>query len=173
MHMCMRCHWHQIHLCMQCHWHLMHNKIFEQLRKVKIICKTVMLWKKCMKRQWHRMHGACGVIDTACKIWHRMDYRRTIRTALAAFKGNIYQKAELSYPTPKKYINLKGLPSKKFSCMRRRWYRMHDFCCRKSIIFRQIRREFKKALARESGSQGVLLDEKNRRLKISWHCPFK
>jgi hypothetical protein len=33
--------------------------------------------------------------------------------------------------------------------------------------------EFKKALARESGAQGVLFDEKNRRSKISWHCPFK
>jgi hypothetical protein len=33
-----------------------------------------------------------------------MHDRRTIRTALAAFKGNIYQKynvPELSYPTPK------------------------------------------------------------------------
>jgi hypothetical protein len=33
--------------------------------------------------------------------------------------------------------------------------------------------EFKKALPCESGSQGVLLDEKNWRLKNSWHCPFK
>jgi sialic acid synthase SpsE len=52
-----------------------------------------------------------------------MHDRRTIRTALAAFKGNIYQKhilyvPELSYPTPKKYINLKGLNNKKLSCMR-------------------------------------------------------
>jgi hypothetical protein len=38
-------------------------------------------------------------------------------TALAAFKGNIYQKhiyfPELPYPTTKKYLNLKGLPNKK------------------------------------------------------------
>jgi hypothetical protein len=33
--------------------------------------------------------------------------------------------------------------------------------------------EFKKALARESRAQGVLFDEKNRRSKISRHCPFK
>jgi hypothetical protein len=32
--------------------------------------------------------------------------------------------------------------------------------------------EFKKALARESWEQGVLFNEKNRRSKISWHCPF-
>jgi hypothetical protein len=33
--------------------------------------------------------------------------------------------------------------------------------------------DFKKDLARESGAQGVFFDEKNRRSKISWHCPFK
>jgi hypothetical protein len=33
--------------------------------------------------------------------------------------------------------------------------------------------EIKKALARESGAQGVLFDEKTPRSKISRHCPFK
>jgi hypothetical protein len=42
------------------------------IQKVKIICKTAMV---CKKLKMHRMHD-----------------RRTIRTALAAFKGNIYQK---------------------------------------------------------------------------------
>jgi hypothetical protein len=32
--------------------------------------------------------------------------------------------------------------------------------------------EFKKTSAHESGAQGVLFDEKTRRSKISWHCPF-
>jgi hypothetical protein len=66
---------------------------------------------KCMRCQWHRMHSACGVNDTACKILYRMRDRRTIRTALAAFKGNIYQThvcSELSYPTTKKIYKLKG-----------------------------------------------------------------
>jgi hypothetical protein len=31
----------------------------------------------------------------------------------------------------------------------------------------------KKTLDREPGAQFVLFDEKNRRSKISWHCPFK
>jgi hypothetical protein len=48
----------------------------------------------------------------ACKIWHRMHDRQTIRLALAAFKGNIYQKRvqvrELSYPTSTKIHKLKG-----------------------------------------------------------------
>jgi hypothetical protein len=56
--------------CMHCHWHRMHV---------------------CMQCHWYRMHDACGVIDTACKMWHRMQDRRMIPTALAAFKGNIYQ----------------------------------------------------------------------------------
>jgi hypothetical protein len=35
----------------------------------------------------------------------------------------------------------------------------------------ELEAEFKKALARESGAQGILFDEK--RTKISRHCPFK
>jgi hypothetical protein len=66
----------------------------------------------CMQYQWHRMHGACSNNDTACMMhavslkpharrmryhwhhmqkWHCMHNWRTIWTALAAFKGNIYQ----------------------------------------------------------------------------------
>jgi hypothetical protein len=75
-----------------------------------------MVCKKKLKMHavsFYRMHDACGVIDTACKIWRRMHDRRTIRTALAAFKGNIYQKhtvyvPELSYPTTKKIYKFKG-----------------------------------------------------------------
>jgi hypothetical protein len=130
---------------------------------------------RCMRYYWYRMHEACGVIDTLCKIWHRMHDRWTIRTALAAFKGNIYQKhicSRIVLPHhQKKYINLKGLPNKKCSCMRCHWNRIHDFSVRKSIISRRIRSRIQKA--RESGAQGVLFDEKNRGSKISWHCPFK
>jgi hypothetical protein len=116
-----------------------------------------------MRCHWHLMHGACGIVDTACtkklstkfeklksyakQRWYAKN-RRTIRTALAAFKGNIYKKniyvPELCYPTTKKYINLKGLPYKNFSCMRCHWHRMHDFCVRKSIISRRIRNRIQK-----------------------------
>jgi hypothetical protein len=71
------------------------------------------------------MHGACGTFDTACTVhavsltphakYDRMNDRRTIPTTLAALKGisikNIYV-PEMYYPTPKKYVNLKGLPNK-------------------------------------------------------------
>jgi hypothetical protein len=36
------------------------QKFFEQLRKVKIICKTAMVCKK--------INNACGIIDTACTV---------------------------------------------------------------------------------------------------------
>jgi hypothetical protein len=94
--------------------------------------------------------NACGGNDTACKIWHRMHDRRKIRSALAAFKGNIYQKRvcirKLSYPASPlpKYINLKGLPNKEFSSMRGQWHCMHDFCVRKSIISRRIQNRISK-----------------------------
>jgi hypothetical protein len=88
---------------MRCHWHRMHD--------ASGVIDTVF-------KIWHRMHDASGVIGTVCKIWHRIHGRRTIRSALADFKGNIYQNfrvRELSYtPALQKYINLKGLPDKNF-----------------------------------------------------------
>jgi hypothetical protein len=72
----------------------MHKQFFEQLRKVKIICKTAMVCNK--------IKNACGVNDTACTIF--------------AFENRSY--------------------------------------------LGEFEAEFKKALARESGSQGVLFDEK-------------
>jgi hypothetical protein len=50
---------------------------------------------------------------------------------------------------------------------------MHDFAFENRSYFGEFEAEFKKAIGRESGAQGVLFDEKNRRSKISWHCPFK
>jgi hypothetical protein len=47
----------------------------------------------------------------------------------------------------KKYINLKWLPKQKFSCMPCHWYRMHDFCVRKSIISRRIRSRVQKGFS--------------------------
>jgi hypothetical protein len=69
-------------------------------------------------------------------------------------------------PTPplKKYINLKGLPNQKIF--------VHAVSC---TIFAfenrsyggEFEAEFKKALAPESGAQGVLFQEKYRGSKIS------
>jgi hypothetical protein len=72
------------------------------------------------------------------QIWHRMHNRRTIRMALAAFKGNIYQNIYVPHHY-KNIYKLKGLPNKTYSCMRRHWHRWHDFCVWKSIISRRIR----------------------------------
>jgi hypothetical protein len=57
--------------------------------------------------------------------------------------------------------------------MRCHWHRIHYFAFENRSYLDEFGAEFKKALARESGSQGVLFDEKNRRSKISWHCPFQ
>jgi hypothetical protein len=165
----------------------------------------------CMRCQWHRIHGACGIIetaytmhsgsltphaqcrgggslsrhakwnfrttstieilrqngftmkkfkmhtvsmtphakyDTACTLLNQ----RTIRAAIAAFKGNIYLKkyivAKCPIPPLQKYVNLKGLPpNKKFSSTQCYWHRMYDFCVQKSIIFRRIRSRIQKGFS--------------------------
>jgi hypothetical protein len=74
----------------------------------------------------------------------------------------------LHYPTPKKIYKFKGATKQKI------------FVHAVSMIFAFENRSylgefeavFKEALARESGAQEVLFDEKNRRSKISCHCPF-
>jgi hypothetical protein len=101
----------------------MHTKIFEQLQKVKIICKTAMVCKK-LKMHAVSMTPACTVhaVSMTAHAKYRMHDRRTIRMAMTAFKGNIYQKhiyvPELSYPTTKKMYKFKGATKQKFSCMR-------------------------------------------------------
>jgi hypothetical protein len=78
--------------CMLCHLHRMHGAcgVIDTACTIQFLEK----WKSYAKRRWYakKIKIGYGVIDTACKIWHRMHYRRTIRTALAAFKGNVYQK---------------------------------------------------------------------------------
>jgi hypothetical protein len=55
-----------------------------------------------------------------------MHNQRTIRAALAASKGNIYQKTYMfpNCPTPplQKHLNLKGLPNKKKYAFENRLY---------------------------------------------------
>jgi hypothetical protein len=75
-------------------------------------------------------------------------------------------------PTLQKYRNLKGLPNKTFSCIRCHWYRMHDFCARKPIISRRIRSRIQKGFRPWIRGPGSIVWWKNRRSKISWHCPF-
>jgi hypothetical protein len=99
-------------------------------KKIKMHAVSMTPHARCMQGHWHRRHD-----------------RRTIRTALASFKGNIYQKhicSRIVLPHSKKYINLNWLPNKKFSCMRCQWLCKHDFCVRKSSISRRIRSRIQK-----------------------------
>jgi hypothetical protein len=127
---------------MLCHWHRMHIKIFEQLQKAKRHCyaKNLKINERFV-RPWQALKGI------------------SIK--------NIYIR-QLSYPTLQKYIYLKGLSNKKFSCMLCHWHRKHESRRLKIRISSRIyEAEFKKTLTRESGAQ------KNPRPNILWHCPFK
>jgi hypothetical protein len=72
-------------------------------------------------------------------------------------------------PTPplKKYINLKGLPNKNFCACGVIDTACTIFAFKNRSYLGEFEAEFKKALARESGAQGILFDEKNRGSKIS------
>jgi hypothetical protein len=114
----MRCHWHRMYracgvIDTACMVHAVSliphaQKILSNnFEKKKVRCKTAMVCKK--------IKNAGGVTDTACKIWHRMHDRRTIRTAMTAFIENIYQKhicSQIVLPSTKKYINLKASPKR-------------------------------------------------------------
>jgi hypothetical protein len=70
-------------------------------------------------------------------------------------------------PTLKKYINLKGLPKKNFRACSVIDAACTIFAFENRSYLGEFEAEFKKALARESGAQGVLFDEKKRGSKIS------
>jgi hypothetical protein len=144
----------------------------------------------CMRCHWYRMQGACGIIDTACTV-HAMSLTAHAKYNTACTIDERFERSwqplkgisikiiyvpELPTPPLKKYINLKGLSNKKFSCMRCHWHRMHDFCVRKSIISRRIRSRIQKSFSswiRGPGGTGIVSFKKNRGSKISWHRPFK
>jgi hypothetical protein len=122
---------------MLCHWHRMHIKIFEQLQKAKRHCyaKNLKINERFV-RPWQALKGI------------------SIK--------NIYIR-QLSYPTLQKYIYLKGLSNKKFSCMLCHWHRKHESRRLKIRISSRIyEAEFKKTLTRESGAQMGLFDEKTQ-----------
>jgi hypothetical protein len=158
----MRCHWHRLHSACGVNDTACTIKFSNNFEKWKSYAKRRCYAKKIKNACGviaHRIHGACGVIDTACKIWHHMHSRRTIRMALAAFKGNIYQKhtymfSNCTTPPLKKYINLKGLPNI-------------------SIIFRRIRSRIQKGFTPWIRGPGSIVWWKQRRSEISWHCPLK
>jgi hypothetical protein len=86
--------------------------------------------------------------------------RRTIRAALAAFKGNIYQKHIRSrIVLPHHYKNILNkrvsLTKQIFSVENRLFL----------LYLGEFEAEFKKALARESGTQGGLFDGKKPKIE--------
>jgi hypothetical protein len=115
---------------------------------------------KCMRYQWHCMHGACGIIDTACTVHAKYDTACTIDERFELpwqpLKGisikNIYI-PELSYPTTKTIFKFKGA-----SCLWSHWHCMHDFCFRKSIIAWRIQSRIQKGFS--PWIPGVMFDEK-------------
>jgi hypothetical protein len=101
--------------------------------------------------------------DTACTIDER--FERPWQPLKGIPIKNIYV-PELSYPTPKKYIDLKGLHNKQFSCIVVLDTACTIFAFENRSYLGKFEAELKKALARESGAQVVVFDEKNRSLKI-------
>jgi hypothetical protein len=103
--------------------------------------------------------------DTACTIGERFERPWQPLKGISIKNINV---PELSYPTTKKYINLKGLPNKNFRACGVIDTTCTIFAFENRSYLGEFEAEFKKAVARESGAQGVLLfDEKNRGSKIS------
>jgi hypothetical protein len=88
------------------------QKIFKQLRKVKIICKTAMVCKK--------IKNACGINDTACTV-HAVSCAPHAKYDTACTLDERFERPwqpikniyvpELSYPTTKKTYKFKGATS--------------------------------------------------------------
>ncbi len=55
-------------------------------------------------------------------------------------------------------------------CHRCRWYRWCTLTCE---YLRKISKKFATVFTEYSETGGKLIHEKNQKLKISWHCPFK
>ncbi len=74
---------------------------------------------------------------------------------------------------------LKGVQTKLFKffcwkifsiCHRCRWHRWQTLSCE---YLREFSEKFETALMVQSEAWGKLIQEKNQKQKISWHCPFK
>jgi hypothetical protein len=123
----------------------MHKKFFEQLRNFENhMQNSVGMQKKC------------SVNDTACTIDER--FERPWQPLKGIAIKNIYV-PELSYPTTKKYIHLK---------LSFNTYIPTFLRSKIDHISADSKQNSKRLyLARESGAQGILFDEKNRGSKIS------
>jgi hypothetical protein len=105
--------------CMQGHWQRMHGacgvidpasiwNVWTTLTNESHLWNGFAMQKneKCMRCHWHRLQNIAPHVPVLYN-------RRTIRAALTAFKGKIYQKHSctvhiLSYPITTKLYKLKG-----------------------------------------------------------------
>ncbi len=55
-------------------------------------------------------------------------------------------------------------------CHRCLWHRWQTLSCE---YLRKFSKKFETVFSEYSGAGGKLIDEKNQKQKISWHCPFK
>jgi hypothetical protein len=94
---------------MWCNWYRMHNKIFEQLRKVKIIWKTAML-------------SACGVIDTTCTIFAFEN-----RSYFGEFGGE-FKKACILCQWQRMPTCILCQWQRMHPCILGQWHRIHSAC---------------------------------------------
>jgi hypothetical protein len=81
----------------------------------------------------------------------------------------------LNCPIPplKKYVNLKGLPKKLFRACGVTDTECTIFAFENRSYLGEFEAELKKALARESGAQGVLFDEKTEGRKFRGTVPLR
>jgi hypothetical protein len=114
-----------------------------------------------MKRKMKNVISMHAKYDTACTIDKRFERPWQLLKGIPI--KNVYV-PEFSYPTTKKYINLKGLPNKKRACG------VNGTACtffelENRSYLGEFEAEFKKALDRETGAQGVLFDEKKPKVE--------
>jgi hypothetical protein len=81
------------------------NHIQNSVGLQKKLKMTMTLHAPCMGCHWHRMHNACGIIDTTCTFNERFEQPWQPLKGISIKNINV---PELSYPTTKKIYKFKG-----------------------------------------------------------------
>jgi hypothetical protein len=102
--------------------------------------------------------------DTACTINERFEQPWQPLKGISIKNKYV---PELSYPTGTKTYTFRGYLTKNFRARSVIDTACTTFSFENRSYLGEFEAEFKRALARESGAQGVLFDEKNRRSKFS------
>ncbi len=146
------CCWHRLQICHRCQRHR----------------------RRCQRRRWQIANGindtggkfATGAIDTGGKYWEQYQAADTLKWT---WRQKFIYKLTL-LPKGAQTKLLKFFCLKIFSiCHRCRW---HRWCTLSLEYLREFSKKFEMALMVYSDAWGKLIHEKNRKSKISWHCPF-